>query len=80
MAHARLPENFQRVLRSKMEAAIFEANLGRENTEIAKLRLIDQIPQIEIAEELGIDRNTIADRLQEIYEKVEQAANSLNTA
>lgn len=72
MAYARIPEPFRKVSLSKMEFAITEANLGRENTAIARLRLIDKIPQIDIAEELGIDRKTVSDRLEIIYSRVEE--------
>ena len=73
MACARLPEVFRPLLLSEMERAITEANLGRENTAIAKLYLIDRLPQIEIAIELCIDRDTVSKRLPEITKKVENA-------
>lgn len=61
-------------LKSELETVIEQANLGREDTEIAKLYLIDQIPQIDIAVEYGYDRSTISKRVKEITVKVERAA------
>jgi hypothetical protein len=57
-----------------MEAAIEQANLGVFDTFVAKKYLIDQVPQIDIAEELGYGRTTITERMPRIYERVERAA------
>jgi len=79
MAHARIPKLFQTMLRYEMEAAIEQANLGREDTVIATLYLIDHIPQIEIAIELNIDRKTVYSRMSAILQKVEQTARRLHS-
>lgn len=60
-----------------METAIREANLGNDDTDIAKRYLIDQIPQIEIAAEFGWERSTISRRISRILLKVENAADKL---
>ena len=52
-ARVKLPPPLDKLLRSQMETAIREANLGNDDTDIAKRYLIDQIPQIEIAAEFG---------------------------
>ncbi len=51
--------------------------MGNLNTNIAKLYLIDQFPQIDIAVELGLDRSTISRRIPMILERVEQTAKRL---
>jgi len=78
-ARVRLSGYLKTLLRSEMETAIQEANLGNLNTKIAKLYLIDQIPQIDIAGELGIDRSTISRKIPVILERVEQTAKRLET-
>lgn len=65
------------LLKSELETVIDQANLGREDTEIAKLYLIDQIPQIDIAIECGYDRSTISKRIKEIVTRVERAARKM---
>ncbi len=76
-ARPRLSGYLKTLLRSEMETAIQEANLGNLNTKIAKLYLIDQLPQIDIAVELGLDRSTISRRIPMILERVEQTAKRL---
>jgi hypothetical protein len=57
-----------------MEQAIEQANLGTFDTFVAKKYLIEQVPQIDIAEELGYDRTVITRRLKQIVPRVEYAA------
>lgn len=77
-ARVRLPLGLVDLLKSETEAAIDEANLGRDDTLIAKMYLIDQIPQIDIGIELDLDRSTISKRLPKILDKVEQTAHKMN--
>ena len=77
-ARVRLPLGLVDLLKSETEAAIEEANLGRDDTLIAKMYLIDQIPQIDIGIELDLDRSTISKRLPKILDKVEQTAHKMN--
>ena len=62
-------------MRSEMETAIREANLGNDDTDIARRYLIDQVPQIDIAAEFGWERSTISYR---IVSKVERTARKLH--
>lgn len=73
-ARVRLPEYLDGLLRSEMEEAIREANLGDEETVIAKKYLIAHWPQIDIAAMLGCDRSTVSKRMPRILAKVEAAA------
>ena len=76
-ARVRLPDSLDGLMRSQMEMAIREANLGNDDTDIAKRYLIDQIPQIEIAAEFGWERSTISRRISRILLKVENDADKL---
>lgn len=76
-ARVRLPGSLGQLLRSEMETAIFEANLGNSDSLIAKRYFIEQIPQIDIAIELDLERSTISRRMPTIIKKVEQTAQRL---
>lgn len=76
-ARVRLPDALDLLLRSEMEAAIREANLGNDDTAIAKRYLIEQVPQIDIAAEFGCERSTISRRMPHILSKVERAAHKM---
>lgn len=73
-----LPEFLDTLLKSEMDTAIDQANLGRDDTMIAKRYLIDQWPQIDIAAELGWGRSTVSNRVPRILRKVESAARRLD--
>lgn len=77
-ARVRLPDSLDGLLRSEMETAIREANLGTDDTDIAIRYLIDQIPQIDIAAEFGWERSTISHRVKRILRKVESTAQKLH--
>ena len=76
-ARIKLPHSLELLLRVEMEQAIEQANLGTFDTFVAKKYLIDQVPQIDIAEELGYDRTVITRRLKHILPRVEWAAQRL---
>lgn len=76
-ARVKLPDALDMLLRSEMEAAIREANLGRDDTDIARRYLIEQVPQIDIAAEFGCERSTVSRRMAHILLKVERAAEKL---
>ncbi len=57
--------------REQWEQLIYASNLGREGSRIADLYFIQQIPQIEIAEEIGLDRKTVSKRLAAARAKIE---------
>ena len=73
-ARIKLPHSLELLLRVEMEQAIEQANLGTFDTFVAKKYLIEQVPQIDIAEELGYGRTTITERIPRIVSKVEHAA------
>lgn len=77
-ARAHVPESLNGLLRSDWETAIAQANLGKENSKIAKMYLLEAIPQVEIAEEVGLTRSTVSRRMPAILDKVERAARKLN--
>lgn len=65
MARARPAEGeLGRMTRSVAERVIYEANLGAEDTKIARMYYIERLPQIEIAAEMQMDRKTISERLR----------------
>lgn len=65
MAKARPAEGaLGSMTRTVAERVIYEANLGAEDTKIAQMYYIERMPQIEIAEEMQMDRKTISERLR----------------
>lgn len=76
-ARVRLSSSLGQLLRSEMENAISEANLGKTDSLIARMYLIERIPQIDIAIELDLERSTISRRLPSIVERVEKTAQRL---
>lgn len=76
-ARIKLPHSLELLLRDEMERAIEQANLGNFDTLVAKKYLIEQVPQIEIGDELGYDRSVITRRVKRITRKVEQTARRL---
>lgn len=76
-ARVKLPPGLRDLLRSEMMHCIEEANLGHEDTEIAKRYLIDQWAQIDIAAEFGWTRSTISGRIPRIMERVKKTADRL---
>lgn len=79
-ARVRLPRGLDDLLRSEMELCITQANLGQEDTEIAKRYLIDQWAQIDIAAELGWTRSTVSIHIARIVSKVDTTARKLHIA
>lgn len=79
-ARVQLPDALEGLLRSEMEACITQANLGNDDTLIAKRYLISQVPQIEIAAELGWTRSTVSAHVNRVLKKVEHTAQKLNMA
>jgi hypothetical protein len=76
-ARIKLPHSIGLLLRSELEQAIEQANLGTFDTFVAKKYLIEQVPQIDIAEEVGYDRTVITRRVKNILPRVEYAAQRL---
>ena len=74
MAKARPAEGeLGSMTRSVAERVIYEANLGAEDTKIARMYYIERLPQIEIAAELQMDRKTISERLRWINRRMKTA-------
>lgn len=73
-ARVRLPVELVGLLKRDLETAIDQANLGEKDTLIARRYLIDQVPQIDIAVEIGMERSTISRRLPRILGRVLWAA------
>lgn len=67
----RLSPDMAMLPREQWEKLIYSANLGREGSRIADLYFIQQIPQIDIAEEIGLDRKTVSKRLSTARTKIE---------
>ena len=59
--------------RSVAERVIYEANLGAEDTKIARMYYIERLPQIEIAAGMQMDRKTISERLRWINGQMKAA-------
>lgn len=61
---------FQTLTTQKCRELIEAANLGEENQQICKLRLLDHLTYADIAAEIGYDRSTISKRLDKILNKI----------
>ena len=77
IARPRLPDSLNGLLKSQLEKAIYEAALHRDDALIAQRYLVEKIPQVEIAVELGWDRDTVSARLNQIIARVAWAATIL---
>lgn len=55
-----------KMTKSEAERVIAEANLGDEDEQIARLYLMRQQPQEDIAAQMGYERSTISKRWREI--------------
>lgn len=79
MAKARVRADISKFgfTRSEWETVIKEAALGKENTRIAEMYLLDALPQVEIGAELNLSRSAISKRLPKIIDKVERTARKL---
>lgn len=76
-ARVNLPPELGRLTRKDMEAVIYQANLGRENAQIAQLYFVDKLPQVDVATELYLGRATVQRRLPEIMERMKAASGNL---
>lgn len=76
-ARYKLPPELDGLTRQGMEALIYQANLGRENSQIAQLYFVDKLPQIDVATELYLGRATIQRRLPEIVQQMQRTSSKL---
>lgn len=77
-ARVKLPDYFDKLLRSELETAIYESVLDREDTIIATRYIIEKTPQIEIAAELGYERSTISRRINKFLPRIINTIIKLN--
>lgn len=76
-ARVRVPESLEDFTRSDWETVIREAALGIEDTEIAKMYLLNAIAQADIGAEFNLTRSAISKRLLKIIGKVERTARKI---
>lgn len=69
-ARFRLPPELAALSRSTWEHLIYEANLGKEDTELARRYFIDKECQIDIAIDLYVDRHSISRHLKKIQARI----------
>ena len=73
-ARFRLPEGLDKLLRSELERAIYEAALNESDTIIATRYIVEKVAQIDIAAELGWTRSTVSAHIPHILRRCELAA------
>ena len=67
-----IPPDMAALPRSKWEQLIHEANLGKEDTQIATRYFIDKECQIDIAIDMLLSRNTIGSRIERARGRIEK--------
>ena len=77
-ARMTLPPELEHMTRQGMETVIREANLGREDTQIAKLYYVDKLPQVDVATELYLGRATVQRGLPDILRRMQRTSRLLN--
>ena len=78
-ARVKLPPPLDKLWRSQLERAIYEAALNQDDELIAKRRIIDKWGQMDVAAELGWYRSTVSDHEKYIFQRVEEVAKQLYT-
>ncbi len=79
-ARCKLPPALEGLLRSEMEVCIREAGLSKPDALIARRCLIERVPQVEVASELGWTRRTVGLHLTAATGRLEQTARRLGLA
>lgn len=77
-ARMTLPPELEHMTRQGMETVIREANLGREDTQIARLYYVDKLPQVDVATELYLGRATVQRQLPDILRRMQRTSRLLN--
>ena len=77
-ARMTLPPELEHMTRQGMETVIREANLGREDAQIARLYYVDKLPQVDVATELYLGRATVQRRLPDILRRMQRTSRLLN--
>lgn len=73
-----LPDGLKNLLASDWERVLGQAMLGREDREIGRLYILERMPQIDIAEEMHMDRSTISRRMEKIITEARRTAEKLD--
>lgn len=76
-ARVKLPAALNGLLRSELEKVIYESALGMEDDIIARRYIIEKVPQIDIAAEMGYERSTISRRIVSIMKDTAYTATKL---
>lgn len=76
-ARVKLPAALNGLLRSELEKIIYESAFGQEDDIIARRYLIEKVPKIDIAVEMGYERSTISRRLSGIIKDATNTAEKL---
>lgn len=74
----KLPDSLKELLRDEWGTIIRQGGFNQEDAEIIRLYLIEKLPQIDVAEEIGISRRSINRRLPDILKRAQSVAEKLN--
>lgn len=80
MARSRvnLPGELKGLLAGDWERVINEAMLSAEDKEIVRLYIVEQLPQVDVAGELHLDRSTVSRRMDKILTEARRTARRLD--
>ena len=73
-ARPKVSENLSKLLRSDLERVIYESALHKDDALVATRILVEHVPQIEIAAELGWERSTVSRRFSATLPRIEEVA------
>lgn len=73
-ARIRMPKELEGLLASDWKHVLEEATLGAEDAEIARLYIIERMPQVDVAAEMSLDRSTVSRRVEGILDKARRVA------
>ena len=73
-----LPDGLKNLLASDWERVLGQAMLGREDRKIGRMYILERMPQIDIAEEMNMDRSTISRRMEKIITEARRTAEKLD--
>lgn len=77
-ARVKLPPELEGRPLFQIEVCIKEANLGKEDSRLLRAYIIDQIPQVELAEELGWNRSTVSRHCKAAMSRIAEVAAKLH--
>lgn len=77
-SRVKLPGELKGLLAGDWERVINEAMLSAEDKEIVRLYIVEQLPQVDVAGELHMDRSTISRRMDKILTEARRTARRLN--